>query len=165
LAITFLYVVCTAIRLARFNVQSQVEEKTSFMGLPSPGAAGILTSYVLLSRWSGFYDKGVFLNKVMGWYEENLNAIELYGVPILTVLIALVMVSTIPYPSLKKLNREFIKPWTLALIGLVLIALVNTFEFASFTLLTIYLFWGIIGFLTKKSLGRLRKPAKANPKP
>ena len=95
------------------------------MGLPSPGAAGILASYVLLSRWSGFYDKGVFMNKVMGWYEENLNAIELYGVPILTVIIAVVMVSTIPYPSLKKLNREFIKPWTLAFIGSVLIALVN----------------------------------------
>ena len=54
LAIIFLYVVCTAIRLARFNVQAAVEEKTSFMGLPSPAAAGILASYVLLSRWSGF---------------------------------------------------------------------------------------------------------------
>jgi CDP-diacylglycerol--serine O-phosphatidyltransferase len=164
LSITFLYVVCTAIRLARFNVQAQIEEKTSFMGLPSPAAAGILTSYVLLSRWSGFYDKGVFMNKVMGWYEENLNAIELYGVPILTVIIALVMVSTLPYPSLKKLNREFIKPWTLAFIGVVLIALVGAFEFSSFALLTTYLFWGIIKFLTKKSLGRLSKPAKANPK-
>lgn len=163
LSITFLYVVCAAIRLARFNVQSQVEEKTSFMGLPSPAAAGILTSYVLLSRWSYFYDKGVFMNKVMGWYEENLNAIQLW-VPVLTVVIALVMVSTIPFPSLKKLNREFIKPWTLAFIGLVLIALVNAFEFSSFTLLTIYLFWGIIKFFTKKGLGRLRRPTKANPK-
>ena len=81
LSIIFLYVVCAAIRLARFNVQSQVEEKTSFMGLPSPAAAGILTSYVLLSRWSYFYDKGVFMNKVMGWYEENLNAIQLPGYP------------------------------------------------------------------------------------
>ncbi len=159
LAITFLYVVCAAIRLARFNVQAQVEEKTSFMGLPSPAAAGILASYVMLSRWSGF--KGVFLNKVMGWYEENQNAFEIYGVPILTVIIALVMVSTIPFPSLKRLNREFIKPWTLAFIGLVLIALVEDFEIASFTFLTLYLFWGIIKFLTRKSLGRLRKPAKA----
>jgi len=164
LAITFLYVVCTAIRLARFNVQAAVEEKTSFMGLPSPAAAGILASYVLVSRWYGFYDKGIFLNKVMGWYEENLNAIELPWIPILTVVIALVMVSTIPFPSLKKLNKEFIKPWTLAFIGLVLISLVEAFEFTSFTLLTIYLFWGIIKFLTKNSLGRLRKPTKANPK-
>ncbi len=163
LSITFLYVVCAAIRLARFNVQAQVEEKTSFMGLPSPAAAGILTSYVLLSRWSGFYDKGIVLNKVMGWYEENLNAIQLW-VPVLTVVIALVMVSTIPFPSLKKLNREFIKPWTLAFIGLVLIALVNAFEFSAFALLTIYLFWGIIKFFTKKGLGRLRRPLKANPK-
>ncbi len=46
ISITVFYVVCAAIRLARFNVQAQVEEKTHFMGLPSPAAAGILASYI-----------------------------------------------------------------------------------------------------------------------
>ena len=36
-----LYVVCAAVRLARFNVQAGVEEKDKFMGLPSPAAAGL----------------------------------------------------------------------------------------------------------------------------
>jgi len=42
------YVVCTALRLARFNVQSGNEEKFSFTGLPSPAAAGLMISPVML---------------------------------------------------------------------------------------------------------------------
>lgn len=42
------YVVCTALRLARFNVQSGAEEKFSFTGLPSPAAAGLMISPVML---------------------------------------------------------------------------------------------------------------------
>src|SRR6185295_10391421 len=38
LAITILYVVCAAVRLARFNVQAMIEENAHFMGLPSPAA-------------------------------------------------------------------------------------------------------------------------------
>ena len=41
-----LYVVCGALRLARFNVQSQREERKSFLGLPIPGAALAATSMV-----------------------------------------------------------------------------------------------------------------------
>ncbi len=42
------YVVCTALRLARFNVQSGNEEKFSFTGLPSPAAAGLMIAPVML---------------------------------------------------------------------------------------------------------------------
>ncbi|HUO58515.1 MAG TPA: CDP-diacylglycerol--serine O-phosphatidyltransferase [bacterium] len=144
ISITVFYIVCAAIRLARFNVQAQVEEKSHFMGLPSPAAAGILASYILLSRWEGWYGKGIVLNKVMGWYEENLNYIELYGIPVLTVIIGLVMVSTIPYPSLKKMKLESVKPWTLALIGMAIFWLIRAAEFTAFALLFFYLLWGLL---------------------
>lgn len=162
LCITVLYVVCAAIRLARFNVQAQVEEKSHFMGLPSPAAAGILASYVLLSRWGGWYGGGIVLNKVMGWYEENLNYIEFWGIPILTVMIALVMISTLNYPSLKKFKLETVKPITLAFIVLVIFSLIKAAEPTAFGVLTIYFFWGLISSLTKKGFDRLRrsKPAK-----
>lgn len=42
------YVVCAALRLARFNVQSGNEEKFSFTGLPSPAAAGLMVAPVML---------------------------------------------------------------------------------------------------------------------
>ncbi len=163
LAITALYVVCAAIRLARFNVQAQVEEKLHFMGLPSPAAAGCLASYVLLSRWPGFYGKDIILNKVMGWYEENMNFVELYIIPIMTIVIALVMVSTISYPSLKKLKLETVKPWTFAFIILSLFLLIYAAEFTAFILLTFYLLWGIALALTKKSVEKIKKRKTVSP--
>lgn len=47
MAILF-YVVCTALRLARFNVQSGKEERFNFTGLPSPAAAGLMIAPVML---------------------------------------------------------------------------------------------------------------------
>ena len=42
----FLYVTATAMRLARFNIQSGLTDKQYFVGMPSPAAAGILASTV-----------------------------------------------------------------------------------------------------------------------
>ena len=42
------YVVCAALRLARFNVQVATVEKRHFIGLPSPAAADVVASTVLL---------------------------------------------------------------------------------------------------------------------
>src|SRR5580658_10617000 len=86
ISITVFYVVCTAIRLARFNVQAQVEEKSHFTGLPSPAAAGLLASYVLLAHWSGWYEKAIIVNRVMHWYEENLNLFALTIIPVMMVV-------------------------------------------------------------------------------
>ncbi len=42
------YVVCTATRLARFNVQVTRADKRWFIGLPCPAAAGTLASFLLV---------------------------------------------------------------------------------------------------------------------
>ena len=160
LSIMFLYVVCAAIRLARFNVQAQAEEKSHFMGLPSPAAAGLLASYVLLAHYEGWYEKKIVVNPVMNWYEEHVNLVELYLIPIMTVIIALVMVSTISFPSLKKWNWETVKPWNFAFIILGIFFLFYSMEVASFLLMTTYLLWGILHALTKKSFEKIR-PKKA----
>ena len=44
----FLYVTATALRLARFNVQNQNPDKRYFVGMPSPGAAGVIASTVFM---------------------------------------------------------------------------------------------------------------------
>jgi CDP-diacylglycerol--serine O-phosphatidyltransferase len=142
--IAVLYVVCTAIRLARFNVQAEIEERDHFMGLPSPAAAGLLVSYVLLSRWMGWYGKGPTLNTVMGWYEENINLVEFWLVPLLTVLIAVMMVSNVRYPSFKKLNRETIRPITMVGVVMAVFWIVYAAEIAVFVLLLAYLVFGLV---------------------
>src|SRR5262249_56855350 len=55
----FLFVICGALRLARFNVSSGVTDRRYFVGLPIPAAAGIVASVMLLlgnddlERWQG----------------------------------------------------------------------------------------------------------------
>ncbi len=44
----FLFAICGALRLARFNVYSGVSDRRYFVGLPIPAAAGIVASVVLL---------------------------------------------------------------------------------------------------------------------
>lgn len=53
LVIACIYVACTALRLARFNVevvQPEESDHLSFKGLPSPGAAGTVASLALLHQ-------------------------------------------------------------------------------------------------------------------
>jgi len=45
-AVAFLYVIATAMRLARFNIQVKGGDKRYFVGLPSPPAAGVLVATV-----------------------------------------------------------------------------------------------------------------------
>ena len=47
-AVGFLYVTATALRLARFNVQSQNPDKRYFVGMPSPAAAGVIAATVFV---------------------------------------------------------------------------------------------------------------------
>ncbi len=163
-SIPVLYVVCAAVRLARFNVQADIEEKDRFMGLPTPAAAGLLASYVLLSRWGGWYGKGVFLNNVMNFYEEKINTIEYLIIPALAVMIAFMMVSSIRYPSLKRLSREQIKISTLVFVGLLLFWLITAAEITFFILTLLYFLWGPLGGLVKGGFGRLR-PARTTRNP
>jgi CDP-diacylglycerol--serine O-phosphatidyltransferase len=44
--VAFVYVVCVAMRLARFNIQRHAEDKRHFAGLPSPAAAGSVACLV-----------------------------------------------------------------------------------------------------------------------
>lgn len=44
----FLFVACAALRLARFNVQAKRISNKFFVGLPSPAAAGVVVTSVLL---------------------------------------------------------------------------------------------------------------------
>ncbi len=51
-AVAALFVCCAAVRLARFNVSNQHGEQHhfSFLGLPSPGAAGAVASLILMEQ-------------------------------------------------------------------------------------------------------------------
>tara|TARA_B110001452_G_scaffold60272_1_gene46946 strand:+ start:1158 stop:1967 length:810 start_codon:yes stop_codon:yes gene_type:complete len=86
------YVVCVALRLARFNVNS--DEETSwkdnfFEGVPSP-AGGIIVLMPLVLSFSGFGD--IF-------FKINYDLL----VPIIFVIVSILQISTIPTYSFKRI--------------------------------------------------------------
>jgi CDP-diacylglycerol--serine O-phosphatidyltransferase len=96
LVVAAVYMACTILRLARFNVQTNTDAKShrSFQGLPSPAAAGciaslIIVSYDLHNRWLAS-DRWLSL--------EYINPIIHVLAPLGALTVAILMVSSVPYP-------------------------------------------------------------------
>ena len=90
------YICCAALRLARFNVENQPEESAhmGFSGLPSPAAAGVVLSIVLL-----YSDLVPELQQGPASFIATYGSkIIIYCLPFVTVGVALLMVSRVPYP-------------------------------------------------------------------
>jgi len=82
--IAFLYTACAALRLARFNTQAGHSDKRFFTGLASPAAAGALMAFV----WA--MESFDFVGGSVRWFAL-----------VLTLALALLMVSRVPYFSFK----------------------------------------------------------------
>ena len=95
----FVYLLCAAIRLARFNVitnpllhRDRHDSNKDFVGLPVPAAAGTVAALVLFLLELASTDRSLQM-----WA---------LGLPPLLVLIAVLMVSTIRYPSGKQIDLQ-----------------------------------------------------------
>jgi len=97
-AIAAMYMSCAALRLARFNVSNEHGEQHhfSFLGLPSPGAAGTVASFVLMQQelLQHTHPLARVLAQVCVWL-----------LPVVVLVTGLLMVSTLRYPHL--VNRYF----------------------------------------------------------
>jgi CDP-diacylglycerol---serine O-phosphatidyltransferase len=99
----FLFVVCGALRLARFNVQKSTTDSSFFRGLPIPAGACFIASLVL------------FLDEIGIMPEEwpLLIVVTIY-------IVSFLMVSTVSYSSFKKLEIRNHKPFNV-LVSLILV--------------------------------------------
>ena len=90
--IAALYFVCTALRLARFNVENNPDPAMHkrFRGLPSPGAAGCIAALAILRGNSTTLD----------WMMIDIAQLVKILSPIGALVVALLMVSNVPYPHL-----------------------------------------------------------------
>lgn len=102
------FLVCTATRLARFNVQTKSIDSRFFVGLPSPAAAGAIGSFLLIAPHSGA-SRGVTSggtatsNSATGPLDAWSHLLPVLMVAALFV-IGILMVSTFRYPSFKRLD-------------------------------------------------------------
>ncbi len=125
----FLYIVCSALRLARFNVQVSSVESTDFIGLPTPAAAILVATMVM------------FDGNVVALGDAVRPALTLG----LTYLMAFLMVSNIRYRSFKGLDLRDRKPFNV-LVGIILafMVLVTIPWIMLFTLSALYVLLGIL---------------------
>lgn len=140
----FLYVACGALRLARFNVNSDRIPKGYFQGLPIPMAAGVISTFVIFSH-------------TVDW-AETFQEIVLF----LTLALAILMVSTVRFPSFKELNwrsRATFGYFGVGILVMILIALKPevTLFFALVAYILSALVWNVVrisrhGFGNRASL-------------
>ena len=110
--IAFIYVACAAMRLARFNVKANKEEdKSFFIGLPSPLSAALVASLV----WVGIR------------YQSAINDyLLLFLITIATLTAGLLMVSRLRYYSFKEVNLKGRIPFLAILVMAILFAAIAT---------------------------------------
>jgi CDP-diacylglycerol--serine O-phosphatidyltransferase len=92
--IAAVYLCCTALRLARFMVETSstsVEDHRVFSGLPTPGAAGAIASLIVLQQHL------LFTTSETSATEAILANTFALGIPFVTLLCALAMISRLPY--------------------------------------------------------------------
>lgn len=142
----FLYVVCGALRLARFNVQVNTVESKRFVGLPIPSAAWMVASCVLI-----FYHLG------------GSGTIKKLSVLLLIYVLAYLMVSNHSYYSFK--DPELVKrqPFGfLVLAIIIIIVIVAQPEIMLFTLASAYVASGPIGGVLRRFRPRKAEPPVAD---
>jgi CDP-diacylglycerol---serine O-phosphatidyltransferase len=145
------YVVCGALRLSRFNVQAQGVSKSHFVGLPIPAAAQMITSTVILYYYLG----------VLGSPSRHITLLlVIYG-------LAALMVSSVPYFSLKNNDIKKRHPVWMLVSGIILITLfIAERHLMFFTVVLLYTLSGpLLWCLTtyKHQRERRRELAKAAP--
>jgi len=104
----FVYCVCTALRLARFNTMLEVADKRWFTGIPSPAAAALVAGFVFIVD-----DYNIDPLTIKWWA---------FGV---TVFAGLTMVSNLKYWSFKSINLKKSVPFVAVLLIAVAIALLS----------------------------------------
>jgi CDP-diacylglycerol---serine O-phosphatidyltransferase len=138
--ISFLFVSCGALRLAKFNIISSSKSGDFFSGLPIPVAASTIAAGFLFLR---------HLDITYGWG---------YHIAVLMFVLSLLMISPVSYRSYKKPEKasknKMIRN-TVLFILLVIVVAINT-DVVVFVLCSAYIILGIVMETYKRVLGFFR---------
>lgn len=127
LAIVVGYALCGALRLARYNTFYPVLPKSHFQGLPIPIASATLATFIFFAR------------------EIELNLMRSYWSLGIVLLLSIMMVSTLRFPSFKDLQLKRRSPMSiLTFLLLILAALIIWFEVSAFVFLIAYILISLV---------------------
>lgn len=147
----FIYLLCAGIRLAKFNVltnplipgNERKSPASDFMGIPSPVAAAITASFVLLlTSMNG--------NETTSAAQALQDYIPIVLLPTM-VLVSILMVTNIPYPTFKHINwNTKAKAQAFILIILFIIFALLYHIYAIPAALLVYVLFGLVRALRRK---------------
>lgn len=113
--IAAVYVCCTALRLARFNVETHPEEgptdEIAFHGIPSPGAAGVVVALIMLHQH-------ILSTGIEAMWIGRTYA---FGIPIVALCCAFAMVSSMPYDHF--VSKYLAKPQSFRFLSITVIVM------------------------------------------
>lgn len=142
--IAFFFLLCGALRLARFNCTAQTagdKADKDFQGFPIPAAAGLIASLTLF----------------MLWMQDDARTIGpwKFALPVLLVFLSFMMFSHVKYPSFKAINWRTQRsiPAFLGLIGLLAFTAMN-YRWMPAVLFVLFLLYGFIRPFVSKALRR-----------
>ena len=136
-----IYLVCGALRLARFNCLAAADSAKAnkeFKGFPIPAAAGLIASLTLFMLW--WENKGGEIGQGK------------WVLPPLMIFLAWMMFSGFLYPSFKGINWRTTRSLTKFLVTFLVIAFTAmNYEWMPFVLFLAYLIYGFLRpFLSRK---------------
>lgn len=161
-AFSFLFLICGALRLARFNVLARAPrfttpgktpklDKRYFVGLPIPAAAGMLAAIIHFNPLPLNY---YFQNQATRFQGSLVSWLIITTV----IILAALMVSTFRYTSFKNIGASSNRPFIILPLLSLLIA--GIWFYSQWVLLVIGMVYVLHGPLLKigNLLGRLRHP-------
>ncbi len=124
-AASFAYAACAALRLARFNTQTEFTDKRFFVGLASPAAAAIVASIIWV------------------WHDVALSKPYAVMIAVIMIFLGLLMVSNFKYNSFKGIDFKGRVPFVAMLAVIFLFVLIASNPPSM--LLLIVLLYGLSG--------------------
>jgi len=157
IAIAILFVLCSALRLARFNVLAQNGEiHKHFVGLPTPASAGVIISFVLSYELLGPAEYTLNFKTIPVLMELIPTFFNV--MPVVIVILSFLMVSNIPYLSFKRVKLTRVRTIELLVILIVLIIIVVVYpQNVIFIIFSVYALSGLIFYFPRIILERKKR--------
>jgi CDP-diacylglycerol--serine O-phosphatidyltransferase len=138
-----IYVLCAALRLARFNVETTTEEEDhrDFKGLPSPAAAAVVAGLTVF--FTTREDAAEKLGHAL-LQKQQFDWIVI-GMPIALVMLGLLMVSRVPYPHFvhAMVKGRYSFPFLAGLVVVIVVAAIE-WQLALAAVTVGYVVWGFL---------------------
>lgn len=135
-----IYLVCGGMRLARFNCIATYGQESSghFKGFPIPAAAGLISALTLFVLW-------------VSETEKDLNRLKIVFL-VLMLFLSYLMVSSIRYPSFKKVTWSTQKSLGWVVVAFILLMLTIIYhQWLPALLMVLYAVYGLVRpFIGKK---------------